>query len=313
MDGLLEWKPFQAAYNSTASARHVLFQTLRAEYPKQPIPTLPPEEEQSAPTQTPERRKTPPLVGVATWTPDNQHLPEWANAEILSAVNLTDNQGAVFLDEIEDAFTRALLRPEFQTKRAETKRALLDVEATAAKLVEALDNVSMAGQRYIRSGGILFSQFLQQARDQAVTARWQGADWIGLRLWRRTGDEFFGLSQGLNLPVETFASAFLFICQVLGGEQSAHFPMSHSRFFRVNQQSWKGHDDLIASRVWVKNKDGTERPSGNGITVRRPVLVQLIPCLEETIKSLGVDLEALAGEFANAALSRVEAQFTDYL
>jgi hypothetical protein len=50
---------------------------------------------------------------------------------------------------------------------------------------------------------------------------YQGADWVGLRLWRRTGneDELMGLSQGLNLPVETFAYAFLSIVQVLGGEQ----------------------------------------------------------------------------------------------
>jgi hypothetical protein len=146
---------------------------------------------------------------------------------------------------------------------------------------------------------------------------YKGEAMLGCRVWRATGGpggECHSMTNGINLRPMEFCSTIPFINFILEGKYTGEpvvetqFPMSGHKFFRVNRQSWCGRD-LVAARVWNKNKDGSERPTGNGLTIRPDLWLKVIPILKSVLLDItGYDVDVVSEEFENFALSRLGAK-----
>ncbi len=179
--GWFDLEHFKAAYDSAVPPRRVIFLALRGICPKQQPatgnaeqPETPAHSVEDADISTPakpaakEHRKTLPPQGVADWNP-HTFTTDFRDC-ILEDIGITLDDGGAFLDEIEHAVSLAVIRKGFKTKRAEVKQSLCEVKEAAAKLVKALEGVPVAGQSLVRNGGLPFSTFQQQAREQLAVA-----------------------------------------------------------------------------------------------------------------------------------------------
>jgi hypothetical protein len=155
-----------------------------------------------------------------------------------------------------------------------------------------------------------FRALIHKAGNESIGVsydRYNSTDILACRIWikTQTEGEFHSSSHGLNLTPQLFAEAIPFISFILDGKlcgdpvEHTRFPLSGNKFFQVTRQDFRGVG-LVAARIWNRTKEGVERPTGQGLTLRPALWLQVIPILKEVLLDIGFDVDAISEMYENS-------------
>jgi hypothetical protein len=86
------------------------------------------------------------------------------------------------------------------------------------------------------------------------------------------------------------------------------FKMYADKVFVVRRQEYCGKA-LLAARVYLKQKDGTIRPTSNGLTARPSIWAAILPSIKATLEELLPEWGAIVEELENAVFARLSKRF----